>query len=139
MRLKAAGEPVTPNFNRWLNHSPVLPLTLASECRGGCSPAQHGSRSKYVAGCRCDPCRDAEALYSRNRKRPRCRHGHRYTKANTYTDRKGKRRCRICMRAQWREANAARPECRCYSLKCPKCRDAGRAPSTKKVARTSTT
>lgn len=25
--------------------------------------AKHGTRSKYVAGCRCDPCRDAERAY----------------------------------------------------------------------------
>ena len=29
--------------------------------------AKHGTRSAYVMGCRCDPCRDAEAAYSRAR------------------------------------------------------------------------
>jgi hypothetical protein len=27
----------------------------------------HGTRSTYNCGCRCDPCRDAEAAYSRQR------------------------------------------------------------------------
>ncbi len=27
----------------------------------------HGRRGSYVQGCRCDPCRDAEAAYSRAR------------------------------------------------------------------------
>ena len=31
----------------------------------------HGIRATYVAGCRCDDCRDAEAVYSRTRKRRR--------------------------------------------------------------------
>lgn len=34
--------------------------------------ATHGTRSTYVYhGCRCDPCRDAEAAYSRLRYRKR--------------------------------------------------------------------
>jgi hypothetical protein len=32
------------------------------------SAAQHGSRSMYFYGCRCDPCRNAEAVYQRERK-----------------------------------------------------------------------
>lgn len=31
----------------------------------------HGRRSTYNDGCGCDPCRDAEALYSRPRWRQR--------------------------------------------------------------------
>lgn len=27
-------------------------------------PGNHGTRSRYVAGCRCDDCTDAEARYS---------------------------------------------------------------------------
>lgn len=29
----------------------------------------HGRRGSYVRGCRCDDCRDAEALYNRSRDR----------------------------------------------------------------------
>jgi hypothetical protein len=32
------------------------------------STAQHGSRTMYFYGCRCDPCRNAEAVYQRERK-----------------------------------------------------------------------
>jgi hypothetical protein len=32
------------------------------------SRAQHGSRTMYFYGCRCEPCRDAEAVYQRERK-----------------------------------------------------------------------
>lgn len=28
-------------------------------------PARHGTRARYVAGCRCDPCTDADVLYKR--------------------------------------------------------------------------
>lgn len=31
--------------------------------------AQHGTRALYNRGCRCDPCTDAESVYSRERKR----------------------------------------------------------------------
>lgn len=37
------------------------------------APEAHGRRSSYVMGCRCDPCRDAEATYSRERYRTRRR------------------------------------------------------------------
>jgi hypothetical protein len=30
--------------------------------------ASHGTRSKYVGGCRCDACRSAETEYRRNRR-----------------------------------------------------------------------
>lgn len=106
--IAAPDAPVTPTIARWLNHSPVLPVVPESEVRGGFSPAQHGTRSKYVAGCRCDPCRDAEALYSRNRQRRRCPNGHPYTKANVHRDPKGVKRCRKCMRAKAARANAKR-------------------------------
>lgn len=33
--------------------------------------AEHGSRSAYVGGCRCDACTTAERLYSRSRNRRR--------------------------------------------------------------------
>lgn len=33
----------------------------------------HGKRGTYVRGCRCDDCRDAEALYSRKYKRRKAR------------------------------------------------------------------
>lgn len=33
----------------------------------------HGTRTCYMAGCRCDACTDAESLYSRERKRQRKR------------------------------------------------------------------
>ena len=89
--------------------------------------AQHGTRSMYVKGCRCDDCRDAEALYNRTRQARRsCRHGHRWTTENTYIDSRGRRRCRACMREANRRANAKRGHCRCYYQKCPACRLAGR-------------
>jgi hypothetical protein len=31
----------------------------------------HGTRTCYVMGCKCDECRDAEAIYSRGRKQLR--------------------------------------------------------------------
>lgn len=42
---------------RWVNGYRVLP------------GVPHGRRGSYVRGCRCDECRDAEALYSRTRPR----------------------------------------------------------------------
>jgi len=40
----------------------------------GCTP-QHGTRSRYRNGCRCDDCRHAETAYRRNyRKARRCTH-----------------------------------------------------------------
>lgn len=35
------------------------------------SSADHGTRSRYNAGCKCDPCTDAEARYSREYQRKR--------------------------------------------------------------------
>jgi hypothetical protein len=35
--------------------------------RAGRGPAQHGTRSKYAAGCRCPQCREAARVYARER------------------------------------------------------------------------
>lgn len=55
--------PVNRSFERFLNHSPILPP------RVGDKTIVHGTRTAYVYGCRCDPCRDAEAIYSAEYKR----------------------------------------------------------------------
>ncbi len=34
-------------------------------------PARHGTRSKYAAGCRCEPCRLVESAYQRERHKRR--------------------------------------------------------------------
>lgn len=35
----------------------------------GLTPAEHGTRSRYVQGCRCKPCRRANTRYSRDHRR----------------------------------------------------------------------
>jgi hypothetical protein len=45
----------------------AVPVVAPSKIRGGHGSAQHGTRSKYTGGCRCDPCRAAEAAYTRQR------------------------------------------------------------------------
>lgn len=40
-------------------------------CRREQDAPDHGSRSRYVAGCRCDDCRDANRVYQRDRRRGR--------------------------------------------------------------------
>jgi len=63
----------------------LLPVMAEHSMRGGLTPdelvdlakhlqlphkqqAQHGTRSKYVAGCRCQDCRDAHATYEHERR-----------------------------------------------------------------------
>jgi len=77
-----------------------LPRAEAHSMRGGLTPdeltdlargmgmrwrreAQHGDRSKYVAGCRCDLCRDAHRIYEHER-RLHARPGRRTTVAAVY-------------------------------------------------------
>jgi hypothetical protein len=47
---------------------------------------------------------------ARNRAKTECPAGHRYTPANTYTDRRGRRTCRECQRTAWRRWDARRRE-----------------------------
>lgn len=42
--------------------------TLQQELTHGYTPRQHGERRTYNAGCRCRPCKDAAAQYSRDRR-----------------------------------------------------------------------
>jgi hypothetical protein len=37
----------------------------------GGTTAQHGTRTSYLYGCRCDPCRKAESNYQRERREAR--------------------------------------------------------------------
>lgn len=59
MTTPAVTEPVRPYSVRLRNPGPRLPASR-----------KHG-RSGYSDGCRCDTCRDAEAIYTRERNRRR--------------------------------------------------------------------
>lgn len=39
-----------------------------AKTKGRMATAKHGTRSMYVQGCKCRPCKDAESLYARQRK-----------------------------------------------------------------------
>lgn len=58
------------NRERWNAYVQERRARLRAAAGKTCRPAAvHGSRTKYVAGCRCDACRCAETAYRRERRR----------------------------------------------------------------------
>ena len=49
-------------------NDPENPPKRCRTCHNASVRAQHGTRSLYVKGCRCDGCRDAQSQYQRQRR-----------------------------------------------------------------------